>query len=153
MKATNSKSQNRLSALLIALTLVAVVVVSAPIATAQEHAHPAVTLAKLAGSGQATLIGEGGCGFGTKLLNFNMNSAGESTSGTWASNTVSCGSGTTPLTVTVTSLSADGSGEALLVAGTATFHMNIQVNSNGTVFNLVDITDSSNYQEGVAIKQ
>jgi len=152
MKATNHKMQNRVSALLVALTLVTVMAAAAPFAAA-ENVRPAVTLASLKGSWQGTLVGQGGCGMGSKLLNFTLNSSGESTSGTWTSNTVSCGSVTNSLTFTINSLNSDGSGTATAEAGTGVFHYNIQVNGASNVFNIVEVTDAGNYEAGTAIKQ
>jgi hypothetical protein len=143
MKAMN---KNKISAVVLALMVATVMAVAAPSASA-------VTLASLKGSWQATVIGQGGCGMGSKLLTFTLDSGGVSTSGTWASSTVSCGAGSVPLTFTITSLNADGSGTATVDAGTGVFHFDIQVNAASNMFNLVDISDANNYEEGSAIKQ
>jgi hypothetical protein len=152
MKTTSNKNHNKMPALLMAVTLVAVMSVAAPFATAEVHPN-VIKLANLAGSWQATLIGQGGCGFGSKLLTFTMNASGDSTTGNWSSNTTGCGTSSVALTVTITSLNSDGSGTARLEAGSGVFHFNIQVNPTSNVFNLVDITDSANYEEGTAVKQ
>jgi hypothetical protein len=145
MKAMN----NKVSALLVALTVVAVMAMASPFAAAED-----ITVAKLAGSWQATVIGEGpGCGFGSKLLTFTLNSSGDSTSGTWHYSTVSCGQDSEPAVFNITSLDSDGSGTADLTVGGNTYTYTIQVNSSVNVFNLVDITDASQYEEGSAIKQ
>jgi hypothetical protein len=146
MKAMNGTSRNRISALLIALAVVTVMAVAAPTASA-------VTMSSLKGSWQATVIGQGGCGFGSKLLTFTLDSTGSSTSGTWSSSTTGCGTSTVALTLTITSLNSDGSGQATVEAGSGTFHFDIQVSPASNVFNLVDIIDSGNYEEGTAIKQ
>ena len=89
----------------------------------------------------------------TELVNFTLNSSGNSTSGTWTSNTVDGGSASVPLTFAITSLNSDGSGTATAEAGTGVFNYNIQVNSTSNVFNIVEVTDANNYEAGVAIKQ
>jgi len=147
MKTTSNKTQNRVSAVVIALTVVMVMAVAAPTPAA------AVTVAGLKGSWQAAIVGQGGCGMGSKLLNFTLDSSGVSTSGTWTANTASCGSTSIPLTFNITSLNADGSGTATAEAGTGVFHYNIQVNTASNVFNIVEVSDSGNYEAGTAIKQ
>jgi hypothetical protein len=154
MKATNGKTRNKVSALLFALAMVVAMAVAAPSAAA-ENAHPqVVTVAKLAGSWQATVIGQGpGCGFGSKLLTFTLNSSGDSTEATWAYSTVGCSTFSESASFAITSLNSDGSGTAQLTVGGSVFNWTIQVNSAANLFNIVDITDSGNYEEGSAIKQ
>ena len=146
MKAMNNKTKNRISALLVALAVVTVMAVAAPTASA-------VTVASLTGSWQGTIMGQGGCGLGSKLINFTLDSGGFSTSGSWNANTVSCGVVSEPLTFTITSLGANGAGSATMTAGGLVLHLDIQVNPASNVLTLVDISDAGNYEEGTAIKQ
>jgi hypothetical protein len=146
MKAINNKTKNRVSALLVALAVVTVMAVAAPTASA-------MTLASLKGPWQATIVGQGGCGMGSKLLNFTLDASGVSTSGTWTANTVSCGSTSIPLTFTITSLNADGSGTATAEAGGGVFNYIIQVNVASNMFNIVEVFDAGNYEAGTAVKQ
>jgi hypothetical protein len=153
MKLTSNKTYNRLTALLIALTLVAFSA-AAPLAAAENPQPASVTLAKLAGSWQATIIGEGpGCGLGSKLLTFTLNSSGESTTATWSYSTTGCSTFSESASFAITSLKSDGSGTAKLTVGGYVFNYTIQVNTTASVFNMVDITDADNYEEGSAIKQ
>jgi hypothetical protein len=139
-------------AALIAVALITVMAVG-PFAAART-VRPPVTLAGMAGPWQATVIGEGkGCGFGSKLLNFTLNSSGQAPDATWSYNTVSCSSDTVTATFTITSLNSDGNGTAELTVGGNTLHFTIQVNPTSNMFNLVDLTDTGNYEEGSAIRQ
>ena len=146
MKAMNSKTKSRISAVVLALMVATVMAEAAPTASA-------VTLASMKGSWQATVVGQGGCGLGTKLINFTLDSGGFSTSGSWHANTVGCGTVSEPLTFTITSLGSNGNGTAILTAGSLVLHLDIQVNSASNVLNMVDISDSGNYEEGTAIKE
>jgi hypothetical protein len=131
-------------------TLVAVAIPAA----ADGKAEPEITVAKLAGSWQATFVGQDDCGIGSELVTFTLNS-GEASSATWQYHTVSCGDGKNKdLSFTIDSLNSDGTGTATLqVIETSKISLSIQVSGNEQVFNLVDITDSNHYKEGTAVKQ
>jgi len=111
------------------------------------------TLARLAGPWQATLVIDGGCGLGTKLVDFTLNSNGEGPASA-SYHTPGCGNNEQTGTMTITSLTGSGSGTAELnFGGSAVFTFSIQVSANGQVFNMVDVTDSGNYDEGSAVRQ
>src|SRR5208282_19000 len=158
MKTTNNNtrfsSKPARLAILVALMLVTLVAVAIPAAGA-EKAKPEITLAKLKGSWQATVYGEGGCGEGSKLVTFTLNSDGVATDAVWSYHTTGCGDATiTGQTFEITTLNSDGSGTATLtIGGGVTLSFSIQVSGSGQVFNLVDIPDSGNYEEGTAVKQ
>lgn len=158
MKTTNNNtrfsSKPARLAILVALMLVTLVAVAIP-AAAAEKAKPEITLAKLKGAWQATVYGEGGCGEGSKLVTFTLNSGGVATDAVWSYHTTGCGDATiTGQTFEITTLNSDGSGTATLtIGGGVTLSFSIQVSGSGQVFNLVDITDSGNYEEGTAVKQ
>jgi len=159
MKTTNNNtrfsSKPARLAILVALMLVTLVAVAIPAAAAEGKAKPEITLAKLKGSWQATVYGEGGCGEGSKLVTFTLNSDGVATDAVWSYHTTGCGDATiTGQTFEITTLNSDGSGTATLtIGGGVTLSFSIQVSGSGQVFNLVDITDSGNYEEGTAVKQ
>jgi hypothetical protein len=111
-----------------------------------------ITLSQLAGVWQAALFIDGGCGVGTKLVTFNLLSNGEGDAyGTY--HTPECGNNAETGSIEITSLNPTGTGTAQVIFGSTQFNFNIQASANGQVFNLVDITDSGNYEEGSAIKQ
>ncbi|MGA7080951.1 MAG: hypothetical protein WBQ43_04320 [Terriglobales bacterium] len=176
MKKTTNNNQNRLSAFaltrsagrtrgslrhparlafLVALTLITLVSVVIPSAAADtKAAHPAVTLAKLAGPWQATLGGVGTCGNVSFVITFTLNSSGVGSNVDVFYHTENCGDGeNTDQVFNITSLNSDGSGTAEWsgVGGTNTF--SIQVSANHQVFNMVDITDAGIYKWGTAIRQ
>jgi hypothetical protein len=113
-----------------------------------------IPVSRLAGSWQATLIIDGGCGLGTKLVNFDLDSSGVGTA-TANYHTPGCGNNEETGTMEITSLNDtfNGSGTAQLIFGSTVFNFKIQVAPNGQVFNMVDITDSGNYEKGLAIRQ
>lgn len=122
-----------------------------PAAAQDAGARRPITLARLKGSWQAALVLNGGCGVGSKVVNFTLNKTGTGAA-TWTGNTAACGQETGTGTVTITSLKANGS-------GTATFSLNfvanfdIQVSPSGQVFNMVEVADSGNYDVGSSVKQ
>ncbi len=113
----------------------------------------ALSVKQLAGAWQAAIIANGGCGVGSKVVTFTLNTEGAATNAVETFNTPTCGEGTQKGTFTVTSLSADGSGKATLDFGGNVFNFVIQVNSTANEFNMVEITDSGNYELGTAILQ
>ncbi len=62
-------------------------------ATAPSSATGNIVVADLAGKWQMTLIGQTGCGFGTTLATFTLNSSGSSTIVTEKFHTTGCGDG------------------------------------------------------------
>jgi hypothetical protein len=126
-------------------------------ARAEENAANAALVASLNGNWQATLIGNGGCGIGTFVINFTL------TNGSGPATLISHSQGTNPgcgdvtvtgQTFTIKSLNANGSGTAGVGCGPdCGFNLSIQVTLANLAFNMVDVTDPNNYWEGVAIKQ
>jgi hypothetical protein len=108
----------------------------------------------LAGSWQATLVGDTGCGAGTIVVNFTLNSAG--TGPATLHGHSGCGTTTTTgQTFTINTLNVNGSGTAGVSCGTnCGFTFAIQVSPDRAIFNMADITDPiPNALAGVAIHQ
>jgi len=127
---------------------------------AQSNAR---TLQALAGTWQATLLGNTGCGLSSALVTFTLNSSGQATD---AANTghfmnggnAGCPDGATSTgnSFTISSLNADGSGTATLSCGSGCgWAFQIQVSRDSTEFNLVDVDpqNPNNLLQGVAILQ
>jgi hypothetical protein len=123
-------------------------------ASAQEaKVAPAVTIAQLAGSWQATLVGNTGCGLVSMLVTFTLNSSGSATDATITThlsgpNTSGCIDGTvlTGQTFTIDSLNSNGSGTAGLSCGSGCgWNFQIQVAKNHQVANLTDIDTANPY--------
>jgi hypothetical protein len=147
-----SRHQPARLAFLVALTLVTFI--SFVILAAHgKTARPPIKVSQLAGSWQATLVIDGGCGLGTKLVTFTLSSGGTGNAAALY-HTPGCGNNGESGTITITSLNAAGTGTAQLnFGGSAVFNFNIQVSPSGQIFNMVDITDAKNYEEGSAIRQ
>jgi hypothetical protein len=148
--AINSRRQPARLAFLVALLLVTFIAVASPASAADDKT---ITVAKLAGPWQATLIIDGGCGLGTKLVTFTLKSTGVASDAVGTYHTPSCGDDSETGSFTVTALNSFGTGTAQLDFGGTVFNFSIQVAKNGQAFNMVDITDSGNYEEGTAVKQ
>jgi hypothetical protein len=122
----------------------------------EDELNPAV-VAGLNGNWQATLIGNGGCGIGSFVINFTLtNGSGPATLISHSQGTNSgCGNVTvTGQTFLIKSLNANGSGTASVTCGSGCgFNLSIQVTLANLAFNMVDVTDPNNYWEGVAVKQ
>ena len=116
-----------------------------------------VSKSDLAGAWQMTIVGQTGCGFGTTLYTFTLNSSGSTSNATGTYHTAGCGDGTSSgNTFTIQSLNANGSGTAGLTCGSGCgWLLNIQVAPDRSTFNVVDVSplNSGNYIEGVAIHQ
>lgn len=153
-KLMNSRRQPARLACLVALTLVTFISLVIPVAAADGKAvRQPIKLSQLAGSWQATLLIDGGCGLGTKLVTFTLNFSGAGNAAALY-HTPGCGDNGESGTMTITSLNAAGTGTAQLnFGGSAVFHFDVQVSPSGQIFNMVDITDSGNYEEGTAIRQ
>jgi hypothetical protein len=142
----------------IALVLVIVVSVAqlGAAADAPRIKLPPIKLSHLKGPWQMTLTGNTSCGISTNLLNFTLNSKG-SGSATMLSHTSGCGDiESTGVPFLIESLNSNGSGTANLSCGSGCgWEFNIQVNHDGTIFNLVDVDPNNpgNYFEGTAIRQ
>lgn len=110
----------------------------------------------LAGKWQVAIFGEGGCGAGSELVTFTLNTKGATTNATTTSHT-GCGDTTkSGNTFKVLSLGSNGSGTAGLSCGTGCgFTFNIQVSPDRSTFNLVDVAPANpaNYLIGTAIHQ
>jgi hypothetical protein len=143
-------------AALVLVTIISVVQLSAAAGRKESVKQPPITMGQLKGKWQVTLIGTTGCGSGTSLVNFTLNSKGTG-SATVQSHTSGCGDiKSTGLPFAIQSLHGNGSGVAGLSCGSGCgWTFNIQVNDDGKIFNLVDVNpgDPGNYLEGVAIHQ
>jgi hypothetical protein len=91
-----------------------------------------ITLSQLAGNWQATLVIDGGCGLGTKLVAFNLNSSGEGNAAA-VYHTPGCGNNAPAGKIVIASLNIAGTGTAELILGATVFSFNIQVSPNGQV--------------------
>ena len=109
----------------------------------------------LTGSWQVTLYGLGGCGVGSSLVTFTLNTSGVATNAAATNHSVGCGdTSSTGNTFSIISLNADGSGTAGLSCGTGCgFAFNIQVSPDRSTFNLVDVssTNPGNFLAGLAV--
>jgi hypothetical protein len=112
-----------------------------------------IVTANLTGDWQVALYGQGGCGAGTTLVTFTLNSSGTANNATETSHTAGCGDPhSTGNTFTVQSLNPNGSGTANLSCGPGCgFNFNIQVSPDRSTFNLVDVSDPNNFLIGTAI--
>jgi hypothetical protein len=114
-----------------------------------------VTKADLSGSWQAALVGSSGCGTGSMLVNFTLNSAGMGTA-TIVGHSSGCGDGTnTGVPIVIQTLSSNGSGTANLSCGTGCgWNFHIQVSPDRSTFNMVDTFDPiPNFWAGTAVHQ
>jgi hypothetical protein len=135
-------------AVLVLATVVAVVKLS-------RASIGVISKADLAGSWQAAVVGSSGCGTGSMLVTFTLNSSGTGTA-TIAGHSSGCGNSTTSgLPISITALNSNGSGTLGLSCGTAcgwTFH--IQVSPSRSSFNMADVTDPiPNFWAGTAVHQ
>jgi hypothetical protein len=109
----------------------------------------------LTGSWQMTLYGQGGCGVGSSVVTFTLNSSGCATNAASTSHSVGCGDTTSSgNTFTILSLNANGSGTAGLSCGTGCgFTLNIQVSPDRSSFNVVDVSSANpgNFLAGFAV--
>jgi hypothetical protein len=122
------------------------------------------TLQALAGTWQATFLGNTGCGLTSMLVTFTLDSSGNATDAAITGHYVNGGNafcidgGTSSgNTFTINSLNSDGAGTAVLGCGSACggWNFQIQVSRDGTEFNLVDVDpqNTNNLLQGVAILQ
>jgi len=110
----------------------------------------------LAGKWQAAIYGQGGCGVGSVLVTFTLNTKGVATNASTTSHSGCGDTTTTGNTFTIQSLNSNGSGTAGLSCGTGCgFTYNIQVSPDRSTFSLVDVSPANpaNYQIGTAIHQ
>jgi hypothetical protein len=138
-------------AILAAIALITFVSAAIPAAAQEVKARPALTLASLKGTWQAGIVLSGGCGSGSKLVTFTLNASGTGPA-SWRSNSAECGEDSGSGTITITSLNTKGSGTAELAINFVGNFV-IQVSSNSQVMNMVEITDSGNFEVATAIKQ
>jgi hypothetical protein len=114
-----------------------------------------IAVSDLTGSWQATIYGSTGCGIGTTVLSFTLNSSGIASNVNETYHTTGCGDGgATTNTFTILSLSHDGHGTAGLSCGSGCgWNFDIQVSPDRSTFNLVDVysLNPGNFQAGVAI--
>jgi hypothetical protein len=153
MNSQEQKNDRQAVRLALAMTLVLVSVMALVGVSAAQNApvKPSITVSQLAGRWQITAVGNTGCGISSILFTGTLNSSGTAT-GTLKGNN-GCGASSSTQTFNIISLNANGSGTAGLTCGTGCgWTFNIQVSPNLQVFNLVDITDPSNYLAGTAVK-
>lgn len=125
-------------------------------AVSSSFATGNIVPADLTGNWQMTTIGQTGCGFGTTLYTFTLNSAGLATNVTGVSHTGCGDSRSTGNTFQIQSLGANGSGKAGLSCGPGCgWNLNIQVSADRSTFSLIDVSPENpvNFIEGVAIHQ
>jgi len=138
---------------LVALGLVAMVAV----VRQSKASIGVVNKADLAGNWQMTTIGQTGCGFGTTLYTFTLNSAGVASNVFATSHTAGCGDATsTGATFTISSVTPNGSGTANLGCGASCgWNLSIQVAPDRSSFSLIDVSPANpgNFLEGTAIHQ
>ena len=159
MKATMIHRPAMRTALLIVLAMLVV----AGIGKFSRASVGNISKADLAGSWQATLVGNTGCGLVSMLVNFTLNGAGTATNATITTHlsgppSSGCvdGSVTTGQTFTVNTLSSNGSGTAGLTCGPGCgWGFNIQVSPDRGVANLTDVNTSNpfNTPTGTMIHQ
>jgi len=116
-----------------------------------------VNKADLAGNWQMTVVGQTGCGFGTTLYTFTLNSGGVASNINATSHTAGCGDITsTDASFNIISLNGNGSGTAGLGCGAGCgWLLNIQVAPDRGMFNFIDVypQNPNNFIEGTAIHQ
>jgi hypothetical protein len=108
-------------------------------------------VANLAGTWQVAIELNGGCGVGSKVVTFTLNTTGTGPA-SYEANTAECGPGSGTGTMTITSLHADGSGIAVLSLNYVG-NFDIQVSPNGQVMNMVEVADTGNYDVGTAVRR
>jgi hypothetical protein len=114
-----------------------------------------ITKADLSGPWQAALVGSSGCGTGTLLIDFTLNTSGTG-SATLVGHSSGCGDTTvTGQTFNISSVNANGSGVAGVSCGVGCgFNFKIQVSPDRGTFNIVDTTDPiPNFWAGTAVHQ
>ena len=115
-----------------------------------------IVKADLAGTWQMTIIGQTGCGFGTTLYTFTLNTNGVATNVSGVSHS-GCGDGSfSGDSFTVLTLNSNGSGTANLTCGAGCgWNLNIQVAPDRSTFNVIDVSAANpgNFIEGVAVHQ
>jgi hypothetical protein len=109
-------------------------------------------LALLAGPWQITLVGNTGCGPSSLLFSGSLNTSGTATGTLTASS--GCGKGSSPQTFTITDWnSVTVSGTATLSCGSGCgWTFAIQLDSDASSFNLVDVANGGNELAGTAIR-
>jgi hypothetical protein len=138
-------------AVLAALALITFVSAVASVAAQEVKPRPAITVANLAGTWQVAIELNGGCGVGSKVVTFTLNTSGTGPA-SYEANTAECGPGSGTGTMTITSLHADGSGIAVLSLNYVG-NFDIQVSPNGQVMNMVEVADTGNYDVGTAVRR
>jgi hypothetical protein len=122
---------------------------------ARKSSSGNIAISDLTGSWQATIYGMTGCGIGTTVASFTLNSSGVANNVNEAYHTTGCGDGTANTnTFTILSLNPDGSGTAGLSCGSGCgWQFDIQVAPDRSTFNLVDVyaLNPGNFQAGVAV--
>jgi hypothetical protein len=151
----NTMNYHRQPARLAVLAVLLLVTVGSLVtfsAAADAKVKPLITLAQLAGPWQVSVVGNTGCGFSSLLFDVTLNASGTGTATLIGHS--GCGDSNNSQTFTINSLNSNGSGTAGLTCGAGCgWTFAIQVAPNKQVFNLVDVTDPSQYLAGAAVKQ
>jgi hypothetical protein len=127
---------------------------------AHEHVDGPIGIRDLAGPWQAALLwSNSGCGPASGLVNFTLDSTGNTNSATLVGHAGAgpgCGDSTTTQTFTIHTLNPNGSGTAGLTCGVGCgWEFTIQVDRQRSMFNLVDVDPANpgNFVAGTAIRQ
>jgi hypothetical protein len=112
-----------------------------------------IATSDLTGSWQLTLYYQNGCGIGTTVANFTLNSSGQASNVSETYHTVGCGTeSVSGYTFNIASLNANGYGTAGLSCGAdCGFNFDIQVSPDRSTIGLVDVSDPGNFLAGVAV--
>jgi len=113
-----------------------------------------ISISDLTGSWQATLFGITGCGTGSTVLNFTLNTSGVASTVDETNHTTGCGTSSGKYELTILTLNPDGSGTANISCGAGCgWNFDIQVSPDRSAFNLVDVSKENpgNFQAGAAI--
>jgi hypothetical protein len=152
---------------LVLLGAICLVMLAVPFAkrarAAHEHEHEgeAIQIKDLAGSWQAAIVySNTGCGPASGLVNFTLDSTGNTNMATLVfhthNNGSTCSDSTSKQTFTIHTLNADGSGTAGLTCGAGCgWEFHIQVDRQRSMFNMVDVNfnNPDNFVAGTAIRQ
>jgi hypothetical protein len=140
------------AAFLAVLVLITISSLATLSAAADAKAKRLITVAQLAGPWQIGIVGNTGCGFSSLLVDVTLNASGTGTASLTGHS--GCGDNTSSQTFKINSLNSNGTGTAGLTCGSGCgWNFIIQVAPNKQVFNLVDVTDPSQYLAGTAAKQ
>lgn len=123
-------------------------------------ASEGLTIARLAGNWRLSFAGITGCGYGTQVSDFALNSSGVGTipAGSSAFHTAGCGDGvsTAQTEFLVQTLNSDGTGTGNLSCGPGCgWNLILQVSQDGKVISFTDVDslNPGNFVSGTVIKK